>query len=309
MSMATTAHYNLIKPEYTDPADIGDINDNMDKIDTALYGMKTKQAAVSSPAATGTASAFIDTISQDANGKITATKKTVVVSNAGVTLAWGTSKTIGSVAGTNLTATLPSKPAPTKAEVDSALGAGSGTTYYRKDGTWATPTNTTYESKAAASGGTAVSLCTTGEKYTWNQNNSKVSCTTANVKSALSIGSGSTFLRKDGSWATPANTWRDYDVKAYHVGTKFNLLAGETKSVAGNDLKDENNNTLATPSGYRAVGAVYFSPGHSSCTVDLVSVSSTGTDTVLRVRNTSSNTTASNVDPKITIFYIKTGSP
>ena len=31
-----------------------------------------------------------------------------------------------------------------------------------------TNTNTTYESKAAASGGTAVSLVTTGEKYTWN---------------------------------------------------------------------------------------------------------------------------------------------
>lgn len=29
-------------------------------------------------------------------------------------------------------------------------------------------TDTTYESKAAASGGTDVSLCTTGEKYTWN---------------------------------------------------------------------------------------------------------------------------------------------
>lgn len=28
--------------------------------------------------------------------------------------------------------------------------------------------NTTYDSKAAASGGTAVSLCTTGEKYVWN---------------------------------------------------------------------------------------------------------------------------------------------
>ena len=29
-------------------------------------------------------------------------------------------------------------------------------------------TDTTYESKSAASGGTALSLCTTGEKYTWN---------------------------------------------------------------------------------------------------------------------------------------------
>lgn len=34
-------------------------------------------------------------------------------------------------------------------------------------------TDTTYESKAAASGGTAVSLCTTGEKYTWNDKYTK----------------------------------------------------------------------------------------------------------------------------------------
>ena len=32
--------------------------------------------------------------------------------------------------------------------------------------------NTTYTSKAAASGGTATSLCTTGEKYTWNNKQS-----------------------------------------------------------------------------------------------------------------------------------------
>jgi len=42
------------------------------------------------------------------------------------------------------------------------LTAG-GTTYI-----FTTPVDTTYESKAAASGGTAVSLVTTGEKYTWN---------------------------------------------------------------------------------------------------------------------------------------------
>lgn len=38
---------------------------------------KVKQAAVSSPSASGNATAFIDTISQDANGKITVTKKNV----------------------------------------------------------------------------------------------------------------------------------------------------------------------------------------------------------------------------------------
>ena len=40
-------------------------------------------------------------------------------------------------------------------------------------------TDTTYESKAAASGGTAVSLVTTGEKYTWNNKQNALSTQTA----------------------------------------------------------------------------------------------------------------------------------
>lgn len=64
----------------------------------------------------------------------------------------------------------------TKANVTSALGTGSGTTkYLREDGSWATPPNTTYSSKTAASGGTDVSLVTTGEKYTWNNKQSAIS--------------------------------------------------------------------------------------------------------------------------------------
>ena len=43
-----------------------------------------------------------------------------------------------------------------------AITAG-GTSYV-----FTTPPNTTYSSKTAASGGTDVSLCTTGEKFTWN---------------------------------------------------------------------------------------------------------------------------------------------
>lgn len=42
-----------------------------------LSGYKTRQDALSSPAADGSALAFIDTITQDANGVITATKKSV----------------------------------------------------------------------------------------------------------------------------------------------------------------------------------------------------------------------------------------
>ena len=44
--------------------------------------------------------------------------------------------------------------------------------------------NTTYESKAAASGGTAVSLVTTGEKYTWNNKSNLTIGTTATTAAA-----------------------------------------------------------------------------------------------------------------------------
>ena len=50
-----------------------------------------------------------------------------------------------------------------------AAGTGSGQSGNANYGTITiSATDTTYESKAAASGGTAVSLVTTGEKYTWN---------------------------------------------------------------------------------------------------------------------------------------------
>lgn len=54
-----------------------------------LSGYKTKQTAVSSPSASGNATAFIDTISQDTNGKITVTKKNIslpTVNNATITI-------------------------------------------------------------------------------------------------------------------------------------------------------------------------------------------------------------------------------
>lgn len=35
----TTQYYDLIKPEYSDDADIDDINDNMDTIDGALHDL------------------------------------------------------------------------------------------------------------------------------------------------------------------------------------------------------------------------------------------------------------------------------
>lgn len=59
--------------------------------------------------------------------------------------------------------------------------------------------DTTYESKAAASGGTAVSLVTTGEKYTWNN---KISATTPTI--ATDTGTSTVTLASAGKYKLTA---------------------------------------------------------------------------------------------------------
>ena len=51
-------------------------------------------------------------------------------------------------------------------------------------------TDTTYSSKAAALGGTAISLCTTGEKYTWGNKQSKVSALGSTTKPVYTSAAG-----------------------------------------------------------------------------------------------------------------------
>lgn len=113
----------------TNPVAIGGSNKTVTAGNVVLYGSKEfvwtgraweelgnegsykiVQAAVGDPTASGTSNTFIATISQDANGKITATKKTVAVTNNAPTLAWGTTSTIGTVAGTSLQVKMPANP-------------------------------------------------------------------------------------------------------------------------------------------------------------------------------------------------------
>lgn len=90
---------------------------------------KIVQAAVADPSASGTSNTFIATISQDANGKITATKKTVAVTNSAPTLAWGTTSTIGTVAGTNLQVKMPANPNTDTKVTQTAINAADYTNW------------------------------------------------------------------------------------------------------------------------------------------------------------------------------------
>lgn len=78
--------------------------------DQDLSGYKTKQTAVTDPIANGNATSFIDSISQNTNGEITVTKKTITAADLGLS---GAMHFIGSYA-----------KAPTTRKDNSALQAG-----------------------------------------------------------------------------------------------------------------------------------------------------------------------------------------
>lgn len=130
MATDLTPNYNLKKPDYTEDADIYDINDNMDTIDTALKGhdtgKKNVQTAVSDPTASGTGITFIKSISQNTQGVINPAKGTV-----------------REMSGANGTTAGSSGLVPAPAATDNGK-------FLRGDKTWATPTNTDTKNTAGS---------------------------------------------------------------------------------------------------------------------------------------------------------------
>ena len=119
----------------------------------------------------GNATAFIDTISQDANGKITVTKKnvqfpaetykgTVTSVATGAGLSGGTITSSGTI----------KLALNSETKLDSAIGDKVYAVSLDSNGKLCVNVPwTSYSSKTASSGSTTVSLVTRGEKYIWNQ--------------------------------------------------------------------------------------------------------------------------------------------
>lgn len=104
-------------------------------------------------------------------------------------------------------------------------------------------TDTTYESKAAASGGTAVSLVTTGEKYTWNNKANKPKTVSLTLTASGWSGSGP-YTQAVTISGSSANSKVDLQPS---TGVISQLLTDEVQS-----LYIENNNGKLTA---RATGA------------------------------------------------------
>lgn len=169
---------DLIKPAYTDVADIMDINSNTDEFAARISNLKTKQSAKTDPAASGTSATFIDTVSQDTNGAITATKKTVRTMGAATSSAAGSTGLV---------------PAP---------AAGDDGKFLKGNGTWGIPTNTTYSTATAstlglvkigytASGKNYPVQLSNGQMYVnvpWTDTNTTYSTATSSTLGLVKIG-------------------------------------------------------------------------------------------------------------------------
>lgn len=143
--------------------------------------------------------------------------------------------------------------------------------------------NTTYSSKAAASGGTDVSLVTTGEKYTWNNKQDKLTNPvtgtgtsgylakwngSGSITSGPQIGSGTTkFLREDGTWQTPsyiANTDAKLQVAEVTSGTQYYPLVGTGTSAATRQYDTTGFKYKGTKGTTSAVGSSILELGNST---------------------------------------------
>ena len=204
---------------------------------SALSGKKDVQTAVSDPSASGTSLTFIKTISQNTQGVITPTKATVSTmgasgSNAAAGLVPKPSTTAGTTKflredATWMVPTDTNTHRPIQVNGTQILGdnttalnlkAGSNVSLSNSSGTVTiAATDTTYSSKEAASGGTAVSLVTTGEKYTWNN------------KSNLAIGTTAT---------TAAAGNHDHDGRYRRIAAYTGISASSTSTKDLNDYTD-----------------------------------------------------------------------
>lgn len=124
--------------------------------------------------------------------------------------------------------------------------------------------DTTYSSKAAASGGTDVSLVTTGEKYTWNSKTSNTG-TVTKVSAGTGLTGGDITTTGTIALATSgvtAGTYKRVTVDAYGRVTSGDNTDSDTKNTAGTTNKTGTKMFLAAATSQAANPQTY---SNSNC--------------------------------------------
>ena len=194
---------------------------------------KIVQAAVADPSAYGISNNFIDTISQDANGKITATKKTVAVINSAPILRWDATSTVGTVAGAKLQVKMPANP-NTDTKVTQTVTTSNATyplllapngqtattttTSYFDSGVTLNPSTNTIAANVSGNAATATKLATARTIRTNLASTSAVSFDgSANITPGVT---GTLPIANGGTGATTASSARD------NLGAQSKVLYG-----------------------------------------------------------------------------------
>jgi hypothetical protein len=168
-----------------------------------------------------------------------------------------------------------------------------------------TDTNTTYSSKTAASGGTDVSLCTTGEKYAWNNKSNLAIGTTsttaaagnhthttsianssgtnaltlaASTKYALTAG-GNSFI-----FTTAPNTTYSAGTGLALSGTTFSTRADLYTNASGTDVANNGTITLTTSAAnYNFVEIYYKQADGEACAKGRITTPASGTSDAIQL--------------------------
>ena len=151
-----------------------------------------------------------------------------------------------------------------------------------------TDTNTTYSSLTAASGGTAVSLVTTGEKYTWNNKQDKI---TSSNKLAYSLISGTPSIPTKVSQLTNDS---NYATQSWVTGQGYLPLTGGTLT---GDLKLSGDASIMNGNSGYGTGMIFFS---DKATV--VGSIDSGTTKALDLRSPTGHATIRNNNALYTIY-------
>ena len=162
--------------------------------------------------------------------------------------------------------------------------------YLREDGTWQKPPNDQYESKQASSGGTDVSLVTTGEKYTWNSKTSNTG-TVTKVTAGTGLTGGDITTTGTIALATSgvtAGTYKRVTVDAYGRVTSGDNTDSDTKNTAGTTNKTGTKMFLAAATEQSANPVTY---SNSNCYI--------GTDNCLYSGGTKVLTAHQNISGKV----------
>ena len=185
------------------------------------------------------------------------------------------------VSGLNTTGTIKNGSSETSTTGYTASPIISGVPYYK---------DTTYESKSAVSGGAAVSLCTTGEKYTWN--NKQAALTTTQL-AAVNSGIDSTKVAQIAtnedniSMLESMNGAKNFAQLTY-TGSTVN---GVTYTVSNGIITADGNTTTNSGTNIIITGEIPLAAGNYVL-LDGLAASSDLINLTLRINNVWKGTTA-----------------